>query len=98
VAGSLILDERLTWYQPVGALVVLSGIAYSTGSTSTPEATIERSRLGGPTITSARADRSPTTVNPWGRSRGTKMNMPGSAVHSSSSQKPCSVTRAPRQS
>jgi drug/metabolite transporter (DMT)-like permease len=43
LAGWLVLGERLAWYQPLGALIVVSGIAYSAG---------------------ARADRSPTTVNP----------------------------------
>lgn len=31
VVGVLVLDERLTWYQPVGALVVLTGVAVSQG-------------------------------------------------------------------
>lgn len=31
VVGVLVLDERLTWYQPVGALVVLAGVAVSQG-------------------------------------------------------------------
>jgi drug/metabolite transporter (DMT)-like permease len=29
LAGTLVLGERLVWYQPVGALIVLGGIAYS---------------------------------------------------------------------
>jgi drug/metabolite transporter (DMT)-like permease len=29
--GALALDEHLTWYQPVGALIVLSGVAVSQG-------------------------------------------------------------------
>jgi drug/metabolite transporter (DMT)-like permease len=31
VVGVLVLDEHLTWYQPVGALVVLTGVAVSQG-------------------------------------------------------------------
>ncbi len=31
IVGVLVLDEHLTWYQPVGALVVLTGIAVSQG-------------------------------------------------------------------
>jgi drug/metabolite transporter (DMT)-like permease len=31
VVGVLVLDERLTWYQPVGALIVLAGVAVSQG-------------------------------------------------------------------
>ncbi|MFC0623892.1 DMT family transporter [Kribbella deserti] len=31
VVGVLVLNERLTWYQPVGALVVLAGVAVSQG-------------------------------------------------------------------
>jgi len=31
VIGVLVLDERLSWYQPVGALIVLAGVAVSQG-------------------------------------------------------------------
>lgn len=31
VVGVLVLDEHLTWYQPVGALIVLTGVAVSQG-------------------------------------------------------------------
>lgn len=31
VVGVIVLDEHLTWYQPVGALVVLTGVAVSQG-------------------------------------------------------------------
>jgi len=31
IIGVVVLDERLTWYQPVGALVVLVGVAVSQG-------------------------------------------------------------------
>jgi drug/metabolite transporter (DMT)-like permease len=31
LVGLVVLDERLTWYQPVGALVVLAGVAVSQG-------------------------------------------------------------------
>ncbi len=31
IVGVLVLDEHLTWYQPVGALVVLCGVAVSQG-------------------------------------------------------------------
>ncbi|AEB47762.1 hypothetical protein VAB18032_03390 [Micromonospora maris AB-18-032] len=31
VIGALVLDERLTWHQPVGALIVLLGVAVSQG-------------------------------------------------------------------
>lgn len=31
LVGALVLDERLTWYQPVGAVVVLLGVAVSEG-------------------------------------------------------------------
>ncbi|WP_425558459.1 DMT family transporter [Kribbella ginsengisoli] len=35
VAGVLVLDEHLTWYQPVGAVIVLAGVAVSQGVVST---------------------------------------------------------------
>jgi drug/metabolite transporter (DMT)-like permease len=31
VAGVVVLDEQITWYQPVGAVVVLLGVALSQG-------------------------------------------------------------------
>ena len=31
IVGVLVLNERLTWYQPVGALIVLFGVAVSQG-------------------------------------------------------------------
>jgi hypothetical protein len=31
VVGMLVLGERLTWYQPVGALIVLAGVTVSQG-------------------------------------------------------------------
>jgi drug/metabolite transporter (DMT)-like permease len=31
LVGALVLDERLTWHQPVGALVVLLGVAVAQG-------------------------------------------------------------------
>lgn len=31
VVGVIVLDEHLTWYQPVGALIVLTGVAVSQG-------------------------------------------------------------------
>jgi drug/metabolite transporter (DMT)-like permease len=34
LVGVLVLHEHLTWYQPVGALVVLSGVAVSQGVVS----------------------------------------------------------------
>ncbi|WP_460656094.1 DMT family transporter [Kribbella endophytica] len=34
--GVLVLDEHLTWYQPVGALVVLTGVAVSQGVVRRP--------------------------------------------------------------
>jgi drug/metabolite transporter (DMT)-like permease len=34
VAGVIVLDERLTWYQPVGAVIVLAGVAVSQGVVS----------------------------------------------------------------
>lgn len=35
--GVLVLDERLTWYQPVGAAIVLAGVAISqTGAANSP--------------------------------------------------------------
>jgi drug/metabolite transporter (DMT)-like permease len=36
VVGVLVLDEHLTWYQPVGALVVLTGVAVSQGVVRRP--------------------------------------------------------------
>jgi drug/metabolite transporter (DMT)-like permease len=32
IVGVLVLDEHLTWYQPVGALIVLTGVAVSQGA------------------------------------------------------------------
>jgi drug/metabolite transporter (DMT)-like permease len=32
VVGVLILNEHLSWYQPVGALIVLTGVAVSQGA------------------------------------------------------------------
>jgi drug/metabolite transporter (DMT)-like permease len=34
IVGVLVLDEHLTWYQPVGALIVLTGVAVSQGMVS----------------------------------------------------------------
>jgi drug/metabolite transporter (DMT)-like permease len=34
IVGVLVLDEHLTWYQPVGALIVLTGVAVSQGVVS----------------------------------------------------------------
>jgi drug/metabolite transporter (DMT)-like permease len=34
IVGVLVLDEHLTWYQPVGALIVLTGVAVSQGLVS----------------------------------------------------------------
>jgi threonine/homoserine efflux transporter RhtA len=31
VAGVIVLHEHLTWYQPVGAVIVLAGVAVSQG-------------------------------------------------------------------
>jgi drug/metabolite transporter (DMT)-like permease len=36
VIGVLVLDEQLTWYQPVGAAVVLAGVAVSQGALRWP--------------------------------------------------------------
>jgi drug/metabolite transporter (DMT)-like permease len=32
IVGVLVLHEHLTWYQPVGALIVLTGVAVSQGA------------------------------------------------------------------
>jgi drug/metabolite transporter (DMT)-like permease len=34
IVGVIVLDEHLTWYQPVGALIVLTGVAVSQGIVS----------------------------------------------------------------
>ena len=47
IVGVLVLDEHLTWYQPVGALVVLTGVAVSQGLVRRP------ARSGGNRKTSA---------------------------------------------
>ncbi len=31
IVGVIVLDEHITWYQPVGALIVLLGVAVSQG-------------------------------------------------------------------
>jgi drug/metabolite transporter (DMT)-like permease len=49
VEGALLLGERLSWYQPVGALVVLLGVALSQNK---PESTVE---VSGPEPTPAAA-------------------------------------------
>jgi drug/metabolite transporter (DMT)-like permease len=41
IVGVLVLDERLTWYQPIGALVVLGAVAISQG---TPPSWLTRRR------------------------------------------------------
>jgi len=35
--GVLVLDEHLTWYEPVGGLVVLAGVAISQGAFRLPK-------------------------------------------------------------
>ena len=45
--GVLVLDERLTWYQPVGALIVLIGVAVSQGVLSRRAATRPRASRPG---------------------------------------------------
>lgn len=44
VVGVLVLDERLTWYQPVGALIVLAGVAVSQGAFSRMRSTARADR------------------------------------------------------
>jgi drug/metabolite transporter (DMT)-like permease len=48
VAGVAILGEHLAWYEPVGALVVLAGVAVSQGALRRPRLRREPEREPGP--------------------------------------------------